>query len=361
MSNRQLTKLRIAANIFPKVQKYRWFGVPTPLLVTFGITNKCNLRCPYCFAGLDNRQGMEMPTEKILDYIDQFRDLGAQEINLQGGEPSLHPDIDKIVHHVVDNGMHCSMATNGIGVSSKWHKRERNLKAFKKCYMIGVSLDGGQETTDRNRGLGAYAVAREAIEVLSEHEVNVRIHGVITAIHTKDDIKHLVDLAETFKTSVNFVYAVESGNNEIDTLTETGFPERAKQLMLYMKELKAGGAPITSKEGAINQVLNWPHDPQKILMEDEMTPDEYAELKALGIPRCLWGNLAVFFNTDGKLYLCPRGFDREGFYVDIGNKTIAEAFHELSRKRKCYQCGQMGDLSYSFGLNKDNMQTWLKY
>ena len=134
-----------------------------------------------------------------------------------------------------------------------------------------------------------------------------------------------------------------------------------RRILGYMRELKRKGAPIVSKDGAINQVLNWPYGVKDILIEDEIKPEQIRELDRLGIPKCLWGHLAVFFNTDEKLYLCPRAYDREGYSVEIGDRPLAEAFQELVAKRKCYMCGQMGDLSYSFNFGLDNLKTWFKF
>lgn len=350
------TKLQHAANIYPKILKYRWFKKPTPILVTLGITNRCNLSCDYCFVSLENRSKKDLSTEKLLDYIDQFIDLGAEQIDLQGGEPTLRSDLGVLISHVVERGVQCSMATNGFMV----HK---HLTDLKKCFVVCVSIDGLPETTDLHRGKGAYGVAVRALETMANHGINIRIHGVVTYSTTAADIDHLVGLSEKFKTNVNFVYALETGIKKIGCDDQTGFPQHARMLAGYINELKGKGAPITSKEGAIQQVLKWPFGSQEILIEKEMTKEQMTVVRNLRIPRCLWGHLACFFNPDdgGYLYICPRAFDREGYFVRVGDKTIREAFFELAKAKKCYMCGQMGDLSYSFNFSVDNFRTWLKF
>lgn len=127
--SRLIEKTFLVSNNYPKLLAYRWFGIPVPLTVGFGNTNKCNLRCTYCFTDLDNRKGMEISTERILDYILQCAKMGTQKINLRGGEPTLHKDIDKFITHIVNMGMHCFIAINGKGLAE-------NPKLYKKCYIF---------------------------------------------------------------------------------------------------------------------------------------------------------------------------------------------------------------------------------
>ena len=61
MSNKALSKIKLAAQIYPRYLAYRVLGKVSPMLVTFGITNRCNLRCKYCFAALDNREQKDLP------------------------------------------------------------------------------------------------------------------------------------------------------------------------------------------------------------------------------------------------------------------------------------------------------------
>jgi len=356
MVNRQLAKLRIAMNTFPKLFMYRWLNRPTPVLVALGITNRCNLKCDYCFVSFERRNKKDLSTKKLLDYINQFIDLGTAQIDIQGGEPTLHPDLGILISYIVERGAQCSIVTNGFMV-------DEHITDLKKCYVTCVSVDGLPETHDSHRGGGSYDVAVGALGSLANHCVNTRIHGVLTYSTTVSDIDHLVSLADKFRTNVNFSYALDTGIKSTCCDDRAGFPQHVRALAAYVSELKKKGAPITTKEGAIQQVLKWPFGSQEILIEKEMTKEQRRSIQNLEIPRCLWGDMACFFNPDdgGRLYLCPRGFDREDYSVRIGNKTVRETFLELAKVKKCYMCGQMGDLSYSFDLDLDNFRTWLKF
>jgi len=314
LKTRTASKLRLAGSLYPALFKYYAFKIPTPFMVTFGVTNKCNLNCSYCFAGLKNRVKKDTPVETLIDYINQFYHIGTRLFDLQGGEPTLRDDLGVLIDHIDHIGASCSVATNG-------HQVEKHIDSFQKCLHICVSLDGTRELTNRNRGETAYDTAINALKLLHNNEVELRLHSVLTNQTQTQDIDHLLDLAIHYKTNVNFVYSLESGNNVVDSTDSTGFSEHNREIVRYLFDKKKAGAPITSKEGALQQVLNWPYTPQKILLDDEMGAEDYKLMKNLNIPRCLWGKMACFFNSDGFLAMCPRGFDREDYSVYIGNKV----------------------------------------
>ena len=83
-----------------------------PIAAHLYVTERCNLRCGYC-TEYDNSVP-HPPLDDVRRWIDHLAGLGCLRIGLQGGEPLLHPDIARIVRHVKDAGMGCSLATNGF-------------------------------------------------------------------------------------------------------------------------------------------------------------------------------------------------------------------------------------------------------
>jgi hypothetical protein len=76
-------------------------------------TNRtCNIRCRCCY-NLD-RDGVK-PLELVKKEIDTAAaKRRLQVITLLGGEPTLHPDLDRIIAYVKRRGMMCQLLTNGI-------------------------------------------------------------------------------------------------------------------------------------------------------------------------------------------------------------------------------------------------------
>src|SRR6187397_557233 len=56
---------------------------------------RCNLSCTYCNEYDDHSK--PVPTETVLRRVDLLAGLGTGIVTLSGGEPLLHPDLDRII------------------------------------------------------------------------------------------------------------------------------------------------------------------------------------------------------------------------------------------------------------------------
>jgi GTP 3',8-cyclase len=85
------------------------------------LTDHCNLRCVYCMPeDMTFRPNAEMmQDDEILILTKLFADLGFDKIRLTGGEPTVHPDVVKIVAGIASMpAIHSvSMTTNGVLLS----------------------------------------------------------------------------------------------------------------------------------------------------------------------------------------------------------------------------------------------------
>lgn len=79
-------------------------------IVIWNIDFKCNLLCKGCNAF----QGNELfPRDKIDDFIDEMKYNKVQVVSVTGGEPTLHPDLPKIMKTLKEKGFFTHIATNG--------------------------------------------------------------------------------------------------------------------------------------------------------------------------------------------------------------------------------------------------------
>ncbi len=66
----------------------------------FDITEKCNLTCPTCLAGSSPEHSWHLPVEDFTAQFDRLLANGkgdAEVVQLSGGEPTVHPDLERIV------------------------------------------------------------------------------------------------------------------------------------------------------------------------------------------------------------------------------------------------------------------------
>lgn len=75
------------------------------------ITGKCDLNCKNCFS-TSTRNSVEMNIDEIRRILDVNKEF--KKIDLMGGEPLLHKDIDKIISEIKKRNKQPSIYTNGI-------------------------------------------------------------------------------------------------------------------------------------------------------------------------------------------------------------------------------------------------------
>lgn len=85
-----------------------------PRKMTVAITAACDQRCIGCKYGRDFMPGHALPTEIVLQLLEDARDGGVRTVRLYGGEPLLHPDLPVMIARSLELGMSTYITTNGI-------------------------------------------------------------------------------------------------------------------------------------------------------------------------------------------------------------------------------------------------------
>ncbi len=147
------------------------------------VTNRCTTQCNYCCYQSNRLKLNELSIEEIRKVLFEAKELGARHIHITGGEPLIRKDIFDIVAICKKMGFFVRMQTNGDLV---------NQYIIKELEQVGleeimVSLDSYQEKiNDINRGNGEFLKAINAIKLLLNSKINVRVNSVITKQNCKD-------------------------------------------------------------------------------------------------------------------------------------------------------------------------------
>lgn len=120
---------------------------PYPRLINCFVTEKCNFNCPMCH--VKQSRDKKMTQLKFSDFqklIEQSRSYHPA-FHLSGGEPLLHPEIDKIISVITKNQMVKGLVTNGLLLEEKAGSLIKSGLDF-----LAISLDGSDEATQYKRG-----------------------------------------------------------------------------------------------------------------------------------------------------------------------------------------------------------------
>jgi uncharacterized radical SAM superfamily Fe-S cluster-containing enzyme len=124
-----------------------------PILAQIDLTNRCNMRCPICFANA-NASGYvyEPDYDEIVREMQVLRDMRptvTTAIQFTGGEPTIHPDFLKIIAKTKEMGFsHIQIATNGIRMADPEFARQAAEAGLHTLYLQfdGVGEEAYRET-----------------------------------------------------------------------------------------------------------------------------------------------------------------------------------------------------------------------
>ena len=147
-----------------------------PIEVGFELLPYCNLRCSHCYsqAGPDQpRDGLSL--RRIEGVFDELVSLQVFKIYVGGGEPFARRDIVEVVRLAAERSLVTTISTNGALLTEKGIDALRPVAPA----LIQVSLDGAcARTHDRIRGVGSFAKAIRALQLLVQADLRTAIGTV---------------------------------------------------------------------------------------------------------------------------------------------------------------------------------------
>lgn len=167
----------------------------------FALTEHCNLRCPHCIRD-DVTTVRNLSADLLFRTVDAARALvGDVTVSMTGGEPTLHPDWDRIVAGLAERGVPYRFVTNG------WHMR-RLMPGLTRHppESVRVSLSGATEAVhDGDRGRGSFRRVLLAVALLTSRRVPTALSMVVDR-RDRHQLRTAADLAEGLGcTRVHFI------------------------------------------------------------------------------------------------------------------------------------------------------------
>ena len=152
-----------------------------PIAVNLELTMSCYVDCTYCYAKRHLRSPKIMHGPQIVDLIRQFKKDGILQIDINGGEVLLHPDIDIILETLSQEGY-------SPLVSTKIPIDDSTIEIFKRLPSIRlqISLDSLDEDILTNQIKAPADYVRRMVHTLStlsDYGMTIEINSVITKIN----------------------------------------------------------------------------------------------------------------------------------------------------------------------------------
>ena len=254
------------------------------------------------------------------------------EIVISGGEPLLHPDLEKILEYCEKCGVHKEITTNGSLIDDKY------IDMMKRYNMtnVSVSLDSANpEKHDQFRQCpGAFAKTVAAIKAMKRNGISTRVRATISKrnIGEMDDIAQMVINLGIKTLAIGPMLPVGSAVN----LTDEVFMN-AREMKSFIDEFfKLKEKYIGKLEIITNECLHGLH----YLEDDLVEVNDFYELNG-----CTAGVVSFNVLLNGDITPCSMFHQRiANIYEDKdleATYTSSEIIHNLldrNYKGKCGAC-----------------------
>lgn len=202
--------------------------VPKLHTIYYYASGSCNLNCRHCWiqpAIGTSKSAFHTPFEILKPVFSEAIELGLETVKLTGGEPCLHPEIERIIVELASIGIHLEMETNGTLLSPELVRVIAENKVG-----ISVSLDGSNyETHESLRGQpGCFDSLLNGMRLLKEAGVP---YQVIFSLHRRNlsEMSSAMNMAAEFgATSFKINPVIDMGrgidmkkNSELLSVPET--------------------------------------------------------------------------------------------------------------------------------------------
>ena len=332
---RKVQKYKSAFTVGAKLVQAAVMRKRIPLYVGLFITERCNLKCIYCFPDSPNRVVNDLPLEKIFSLVDDLYAMGTRYITLLGGEPTIRKDFAEIVDYITDRGIMTECGTNGYYTKSR-------IESLKKLYLVCHSIDGDEKGHDTNRGEGSWKKIIESMDICNDNGIPIQMRAVFNKNNLRC-LPYLLDLAMEKGTSLALAEqaVVKDADNSYAMSNE-----EIRDFWIKVRDYKRQGYKIDKSDNLLENIINYPIEIpyDKIFDKGEEVPYEGE------FPPCNLSRGYCVLDTDGFMYPCATLFGKHGKNAfEVG---LQEAWDYLD-ERKCQFCRQsVQDLkSYFFSAD----------
>ncbi len=179
--------LKLTANLTRYIVSKRLHGEKMfPLVMMLEPLHACNLTCTGCGRIREYKATInEMLT--VERCIAAMEECGAPVVSICGGEPTIYPQLGRLVREILDRGRHIYLCTNGMFIRKRLHEFKPTPSFF-----WNVHLDGLERTHDLC--VEREGVFREAIEGIKAAKAAGFLVCSNTTVYKETDLNEIAEL-----------------------------------------------------------------------------------------------------------------------------------------------------------------------
>lgn len=199
------------------------------------VTSSCNLTCPMCYAN-SAPGGKHMSLEQCAKAIDRLVEAEggrAEVLQLSGGEPTVHPQLEQILEYAVSRPIdYIAINTNGLRFAKDDELLEK-VARFRDRVELFFQFDGFRpEIGQKLRGEDVTATKLLALDRVAKAGIHCTLAVTLQGGVNEDQIGPIIEYAAARPTitAINFQPATYSGRHVLpeDLERRITFPDVIK-------------------------------------------------------------------------------------------------------------------------------------
>lgn len=328
-----------------KLNALRKQEITAPIYVRIKPTNKCNHRCFYCSydPGIEIPNVLsggfvrnnEIPREKMMEILDDFRDIGVKAVTFSGGgEPLVYPYIIETMKKCLEYGIDLSMITNGQLLNGE------RAELLSKAKWVRISTDASDsETFCRIRNVPG--------NLFNELVENIKNFVKIKDERCELGINFIIHHLNADKVYDNIKFFKELGVNHVKTTPR--WIDNEKQWLEYHSPFK--DSVIQQIKKAKQELADANFDIYDTYENDLNNFGEDIEKSGKikrGYDRCYIMETVPVIGADSVVYFChDKTYSNDGALGSLKDKSFKELwfseeakekFRSFNPEEKCKHC-----------------------
>ncbi|WP_376960030.1 PqqD family peptide modification chaperone [Azospirillum sp. A26] len=270
-----------------------------PFALELELTRHCDWACSFCYnvwkakrPGQKPPETIHLPADLACSVLDSAAGMTVLRVRYSGGEPTMHPEFDRILTHGAALGLYQVLFTNGRTLNRETARRWKDWNVRE----VMLSLHGNEPSHDAlTLRKGSWRRTMNAIGAAIDNGLEVVVEMTVTSGNVSD----VLDVLKTVKSmggrEFRLMRYVPTGRRDEELAPPEGI---LADLIAQLEQEDEGSLPR----------VQFPCSPRFCLSEPlaPLTDSDVLKLREKYlVPHCAAGINWASVSHDGKLRICP--------------------------------------------------------